>query len=38
MVIDPEPVFSGIRAGMPFHAIKRSGGIRFIQWSREDMS
>jgi hypothetical protein len=36
VVIDPEPVLSGIRAGMPFYAIKRSGGIRFIQWSRED--
>mgnify|MGYP000881296804 CR=1 FL=1 len=37
VVIDPEPVLAGIRAGMPFRAIKRAGGIRFIQWSREDM-
>lgn len=34
VVIEPERVAQGIRASLPFHAIKRQGGIRFIQWSR----
>lgn len=34
VVTEPERVAQGIRAGLSFRAVKRQGGIRFIQWSR----
>lgn len=36
VVTDPVVVGEGIRAGLPFHAVKRRGGIRFVQWARGD--
>ncbi len=37
VVTDPEPVLDGIRAGLPFHQVKKNGGIRFTRWTREDL-
>lgn len=34
MVTDPRPVLEGIRAGLPFRAIKKRGGISFFTLSR----
>ncbi len=36
VVTDPGPVSEGIRSGLSFRAIKRTGGIRFVNWSRDD--
>lgn len=37
VVTDPGKVAEGIRAGLPFHALKRAGGIRFVQCTRPDV-
>jgi uncharacterized protein (DUF4213/DUF364 family) len=37
VVTDQERVLDGIRAGLPFHQVKKNGGIRFTRWTREDL-
>ena len=35
VVVDPGPVLEGIRKGLPFRAIKKRGGIRFVRWAAQ---
>ena len=36
VVTDHQRVLEGIRAGLPFKAVKKNGGVRFVRWTREN--
>lgn len=36
VVTNPHPVLEGIRSGLPFKAIKKRGGIRFVMLHRDE--
>lgn len=37
VVTERERVLDGIRAGLPFHQVKKNGGIHFTNWTRQDL-
>lgn len=37
VVTEQERVLGGIRAGLPFHQVKKNGGIHFTNWTRQDL-
>jgi uncharacterized protein (DUF4213/DUF364 family) len=38
VVTDPRLVAEGIRSGLPFRAIKKRGGVRFVTWKKSEGS